>query len=146
MDDRDTVDSFWRQKDWVYRNIINSQEGILSDFACRVFMRRNLGRIDEDCFFLTESEMFKRTPGLRQLLTSDRFDCELARLTSESVDYRERHYYVDPSSDFFERRDEKRYRHSRVDRSLDMELDPENLKRGKSGRSERGSAARHGGW
>ena len=120
-DDRDTVDAFWNQKDWVYKNIINSREGVLADFACRVFMRRNIERIDRDCFFTTEGEIFRKTPGLRELLTSATFESEVVRIVDEPVRYRERCYYVDADGDFFGRRDDVRYRHSRVERALPPE-------------------------
>ena len=90
----------------------------LSDFACRVFMRRNISRIDRNCLYTTENEIFRRIPGLRELLTSITFESEMMRMTDEPVRYRERHYYVDRDGDFFGRRDDVRYRHSRVDRAL----------------------------
>ena len=118
LEDRDVVDRFWSHKDWVYKNIINSWDGVLSDFACRVFMRRNISRIDRNCLYTTENEIFRRIPGLRELLTSVTFESEMMRMTDEPVRYRERHYYVDRDGDFFGRRDDVRYRHSRVDRAL----------------------------
>ena len=105
-------------KDWVYKNIINSEEGILSDLACQLFLRRNLDRIDRDCYFGTETEIFRRIPGLRRLLESGAFESEIRRMIDEPVYYRERHYYVDPKGDFFARSDDLRYRHNRVNRVL----------------------------
>ena len=121
QDDRDMVDAFWRQKNWVYKNIINSQEGVLSDYACRLFLRRNIGRIDRDSFFATEREIFRRTPGLRELLTRPTFEREMVRMIDEPVHYRERHYFVDRHGDFFGRRDKSRYRNDRVDRVLPLD-------------------------
>lgn len=121
QDDRNLVDTFWRQKNWVYKNIINSRDGVLSDYACRFFLRRNLGRIGRDNFFATEAEIFCRTPGLRKLLTSITFEQEMLRMIDEPVHYRERHYFVDQSGDFFCRRDDIRYRHNRIDRFLEFD-------------------------
>ena len=50
-EDRDVVDRFWAYKDWVYKNIINSRMGVLSDLACQLFLRRHLDEIDVDCYF-----------------------------------------------------------------------------------------------
>jgi hypothetical protein len=38
--DRHLVDEFWRLKDLVYREIINSESGVLADFVCQVFAKR----------------------------------------------------------------------------------------------------------
>ena len=121
QDDRDVVDAFWKQKNWVYKNIINSQDGVLSDYACRFFLRRNIGRIDRDSFFATEAEIFRRTPGLRKLLTSTTFEQEMVQMIDESVHYRERHYFIDQCGDFFTRCDDIRYRNDRVDRVLALD-------------------------
>ena len=44
--DRDVVDGFWKCKNWVYNHIINSREGVLSDFVCKLFLRRSPARVD----------------------------------------------------------------------------------------------------
>ena len=116
--DRNIVDEFWTHKDWVYKNIINSREGVLSDFACRFFLRRNLEHIDLECYFGTEAEIFRRIPSLKELLTSDTFESQIRRMIDEPVYYRGRNYYIDRDGDFFARRDDVRYRHSRTDRVL----------------------------
>ena len=123
-DDRDVVDAFWKQKNWVYKNIINSRDGVLSDYACRFFLRRNIGRIDRDSFFATEAEIFRRTPGLRKLLTSTTFEQDMVRMIDEPVHYRERHYFVDRRGDFFARCDDIRYRNERSDRVLALDTIP----------------------
>ena len=137
QDDRDLVDAFWRQKNWVYKNIINSRDGVLSDYACRFFLRRNIGRIERDSFFATEAEIFRRTPGLRELLTSITFEQEMVRVIDEPVHYRERHYFVDRHGDFFGRCDDIRYRNDRIDRVLAFDtisdLDTTEKENGKQG-------------
>ena len=121
QNDRNIVDRFWWQKGWVYKNIINSREGVLSDFACRLFFRRNSKHIDIECFFGTETGIFRKLPGLRELLTSKTFDDDIVRIIDEPVIFRDRDYYVDQNGDFFSRRDDVRYRHSRSDRVLALE-------------------------
>ena len=111
--DRDTVDTFWKYKDLVYNRIINSQDGIFSDFACKLFLRRNLARIDLDSYFGTEAKLFQKLPGLRELLTSRTFKNDVMRLINEPVHYSARSYYIDQDGDFFDRQDDVRYRHSR---------------------------------
>lgn len=124
--DRDTVDTFWKYKKFVYNNIINSQDGILSDFACKLFLRRNLARIDLDSYFGTETKLFQKLPGLRDLLTSHTFKDRIMRLIDEPVHYSARSYYIDQSGNFFDRQDDIRYRHSRSKRVLEFEtpIDP----------------------
>ena len=112
-EDRDTVDIFWKYKDWVYNNIINSKEGILSDFACKLFLRRNLEQIDRDSYFDTENRLFRKLPYLKDFLMSHTFEKEVIRLINEPVFYSARSYYIDQNGDFFDRQDDIRYRHSR---------------------------------
>ena len=111
--DRDLVDRFWKYKNWVYRHIINSRDGILSDLACQFYLRRNLDDVDVDCYFLTEPNFFRRLPCLRALLASHEFESNVLRLIDEPIRYRNRNYYIDPAGDFFARCDDARYKHSR---------------------------------
>ena len=111
--DRDIVDTFWKYKDLVYNNIINIQDSILSDFACKFFLRRNLARIDLDSYLDTEDKLFQKLPGLRELLTSRTFKNDVMRLINEPIYYSARSYYIDQNGDFFDRQDDVRYRHSR---------------------------------
>ena len=118
--DRDIVDQFWTHKNWVYKNIINSKDGLLSDFACRFFLRRNLERVGPACYFGTEAEIFRKLPGLRELLVCNTFESEITRMIDEPVYFRERSYFIDHGGDFFARHDEVRYRHSRTDAILEL--------------------------
>ena len=117
-DDRRVVDRFWKYKGWVYENVINSREGVLSDFACKTFLRRNLRRVDRDSYFGTEADLFRKLPGLRELLTCRRLDDDVARMTDEPIRYGNRHFYIDPEGDFFARKDDVRYQHRRSTRVL----------------------------
>ena len=120
--DKDIVDEFWKYKDWVYKEIINSEDSVLSDFACKKFLRKNLGRIKYDSFFSTEPELFQQLPGLRELLTSCSFKAEVIRMVDEPVCYVFRDYYIDREGDFFSRQDDVRYRHSRSKRILKLKM------------------------
>ena len=112
--DRRLVDAFWMLKDWVYKNIINSHDGIVADFVCRMFLRRSLARIERDAFFDTEGRLFQQLPGLKELLTSRRFEDDAIRVLDEPVHYVARSYRIDENGDFFARQDDVRYRHSRT--------------------------------
>ena len=112
-EDRDVVDRFWGYKDWVYKNIINSRMGVLSDLACQLFLRRHLDDINVDSYFETEPNFFRRLPRLRELLVSKKFEATILRLVDEPIRYRNRNYYIDPTGDFFTRCDDARYKHSR---------------------------------
>ena len=120
--DRKVVDAFWMHKDWVYNNIINSHDGVLADFVCRMFLRQNLARFERDAFFGTEARLFQQLPGLRELLTSRRFEGEAIRMLDEPVHYVSRSYYVDQNGDFFARQDDVRYRHSRTRSVLEPKI------------------------
>ena len=119
-DDRRVVDRFWKCKGWVYENVINSREGVLSDFACKIFLRRNLRRVDRGTYFGTEADLFRKLPGLRELLTGRRLEDDVARMTDEPICYRSRHFHIDPEGDFFARQDDVRYQQSRGDHALPL--------------------------
>ena len=120
--DRDLVDEFWMHKDWVYKNVINSHDGVIADFVGRMFLRRNLARIERDAFFDTEARFFQQLPGLRELLTSRKFEDEAIRMLDGSVHYVARRYDVDKNGDFFTRQDDVRYRHSRTASVLEPKI------------------------
>lgn len=120
--DKNIVDAFWQCKDWVYKKIINSEDSVLSDFACKKFLQKNLGRIKSASFFGTETKLFQQLPGLRELLTSRSFKAEVIRMVDEPVCYVFRNYYIDREGDFFSRQDDVRYRHSRSKRILTLKM------------------------
>ena len=115
--DQIIVDEFWKYKDWVYKYIINSRKGVLSDFACQHFLRKNLKHIDLDCCYGTDTKIFKKLPGLREDLVSNTFINKMIDEidnTEKPVHYWDRSYCIDSEGDFFDRRDDIRYRHSRA--------------------------------
>ena len=119
--DRAAVDEFWRRKDEVYRLIINSRAGILSDLACRTYLKRNIENIGlEEDYFSTEKEIFRKLPGLQNVLEHRSFT-GLTRQADIPVSYQARKYYVDPRGDFFACQDDLRYRHERRIRTLPRE-------------------------
>ena len=120
--DRDVVDGFWKCKDWIYNHIINSREGVLSDFVCKLFLLRNLVCVDQDLFFGTEERLFQKLPGLRKMLTSRTFEEEATRMVNGPVRYVGRSYYIDQDGDFFFRQDDIRYRHRRRRHELAFEV------------------------
>ena len=122
--DRDIVDTFWKYKETVYGNIVNSEEGILSDSVCQLFLRRHPEHIHLDCYYGTENGLFRRLPGLRELLTCETFRKDVAPMLDGAIHYRSRHYYIDEAGDFFARQDEARYRHDRTGCTLSVEKVP----------------------
>jgi hypothetical protein len=109
-DDRNVVDSFWLQKDSVYRHQIHSKEGVLADFACALLMERHIDMIEAEDYFTTEDHIFRKLPGLRQLLTSPSFATEILEQVDEPIAYRARRFFIEPTVDFFTRDDKGRYR------------------------------------
>lgn len=110
--DRRTVDEFWSYKEQVYR-LINAPTGVLADFACQSFMRRHLDAMTHDDYFITEEDLFRKLPGLRDLLTSPSFESEIMRQMDRPIRYTVRRFFIDPSADFFARDDKGRYQQSK---------------------------------
>lgn len=116
--DRDIVDDFWRCKNDIYKSVINSQSGVLADFACQMFMRDNINRVKMENYFSTENHMFRLLPGLRELLTSRTFENHILSLLDRPISFKARNFYVDSHGDFFLRQDKLRYRQRRIERFL----------------------------
>ena len=119
--DREIVDEFWKYKEAVYKTIINSEEGILSDSISQFFLQGNPEHIHLDCYYGTETGLFRKLPGLRELLTCNTFRRDVGHMLDGKLFYRSRHYYVDEDGDFFAREDETRYRHKRSSCTLEVE-------------------------
>jgi hypothetical protein len=111
--DQSAVDQFWLYKEQVYRHVINSRAGVLADIACQNFMRRHLNKMSLEDYFVTEPQVFRKLPGLRNLLTNRLFEIQMMRLMDGPISYTARHFYIDSNSDFFARNDTGRYRQSR---------------------------------
>ena len=109
----DTVDAFWRCKDFVYKHIIHSQNGILADYICQTSMRNQIDRLNKDDFYATEDQIFRKLPELREMLTSRMFPLNLLTAGPKSIPYVARRFFVDPDGEFFSRDDRSRYRQLR---------------------------------
>src|SRR6266851_7578053 len=109
-DDRDIVDEFLSYKDRIYRYVINSQIGVLADYACQHYMRRHLVHISPKDYFATEGQLFRKMPGLRELLKSPSFSTSMLKLIDRPIAFTARKFYIDPNCDFFSRDDRGRYR------------------------------------
>lgn len=116
--DVDDVDEFWRYKDFVYRHIINSTAGVLADHLCQQFMRRTIASFSRDDYFLTEPQMFKRLPGLREILTSRSFIEEACEHLEFPITHPVRRFFINPSANFLARDDAERYLQKRESRRL----------------------------
>jgi len=114
IEDMRIVDSFWRYKGEVYRNLINSSTGILADLLCQSLMRRNISKFSERDFLLTELGLFKRIPELRSILTSRRFSREAPKRVKMPDCYVSREFIINADADFFKRDDLHRYGQKRV--------------------------------
>ena len=110
---REIVDDFWKHKNWVYHNLINSKRGILSDHVCRTYLQERIAEVDESWFFIDEKELFKRLDGLKELLRSDTFERRALGCVDHPITFTRRDYFVDDSGDFFHWEDALRYRNTR---------------------------------
>ncbi len=92
------VDDFWNQKNLVYGRLINSEDGVLADHACQAFMRKNISNIAADDFYSTEQALFKKLPGLRQLLKSADFKSKVWNYLENSILYQTRNFFIEQQS------------------------------------------------
>jgi putative nucleotidyltransferase with HDIG domain len=115
---KDLVDSFWASKDFVYKYVINSKSGVLADYVCQVFLRKNFSDVRVDDYFTTEEQLFKKLPGLRLLLTSPNFASSVAVHVPERISFKKRRFFVDDDASFFERNDLARYRQTKEEATL----------------------------
>lgn len=106
---QEIVDQFWLYKDQVYRHVINSSLGILADQACQAFARANLKGLEATDYFTNEDALFRKLPGLRQLLTSPDFVSEVTKHLPETIHCKSRSFTIDRAADFFSREDSARY-------------------------------------
>ena len=116
--DRIAVDEFWLYKDIVYRNIVNSEKGMLADALCQDAMRRNLARFGRGDYFISERALFAKLPDLRDLLTAPRFEQRARQSLTSPLRARTRRFFIDHSVNFFARDDKARYRQARSERIL----------------------------
>ena len=109
-EDRETVDQFWMRKGEVYRYLIGSRKGVLADLACQAHLRRHVKHIGIEDYFRTERNIFRKLPGLRELLSSPLMEQKATELVSGPIYHVRRTYYIDQSADFFHWEDAARYR------------------------------------
>jgi hypothetical protein len=68
------LDAFWRQKDFVYTNLIFGPMGILADRNAQDYMRKHLGDFRREHFFLTETELRRVHPRVFSGIDQPRWD------------------------------------------------------------------------
>lgn len=107
------VDEFWSYKDYIYCHVINSKTGALVDHACQTYMRSCLDNITKDDHFIKEKTMFKKLPGLRELLRSPSFEKTMMMRIEQPIRYNVRNFFINPKADFFSRDDKGRYLQSK---------------------------------
>ena len=125
---QEIVDQFWLYKDQVYRHVINSSLGILADQACQAFARSNLKSLEAEDYFTDEDALFRKLPGLRQLLTSPDFASEVTKYLPETINYTERRFFIDRTADFFLGADRTRYLQIRKSMTLTVNSRHEKIK------------------
>ena len=131
-EDRETVDKFWMRKGEVYSRLIGSRKGVLADLACQAHLRRHMKHIGIEDYFGTERNIFRKLPGLRELLASPLMEQKVRELVSGPISHASRTYYIDPSADFFHWEDATRYRHNK--RICKLPLKGEPLKAAEEGK------------
>ena len=118
---REIVDNFWLRKNEVYGCLIGSRRAALADLACQTYLHRHARVIKIEDYFGTESGVFAKLTGLRDLLVSPRMEQKVVDEIGGRWSLVRRRYFVDKSASFFRRKDEDRYRYSRYERELDLD-------------------------
>lgn len=115
------VDDFWASKHEVYTLVIRSRLGVLHDTLFQAITRKHIGALSPADFFVTESEIFKKIPVLREALRKDRLN-EIARsVLPSSVPFQARLFYIDASANFASGSDSARYRQTKRPTSLTLD-------------------------
>jgi hypothetical protein len=78
-------------------------------------MRKHLNELSAYDYFSTESDIFRKLAGLRELLTSQSFERDTAKHFSRPIRYQLRRFFINASGDFFDRQDLLRYQQTRED-------------------------------
>jgi putative nucleotidyltransferase with HDIG domain len=117
---RELVDGFWISKDLVYRHLINSRLGVLADEVCQSFLRQHIANITAEDYFSTEEQVFRKLPGLRQLLTSPNFSTQVTLHVPEAICFKRRRFFIDQTVDFFARLDDRRYFQTKEQATLEV--------------------------
>lgn len=121
ISDQQAVDQFWSYKDQVYTHVISSKAGVLADLSCQISMRQHLGVLVRDDYFSTEDAIFRKLPGLRDLLRTQTFGDLVRTSIGEVIEVRKRRFFVDPTGDFFRREDRRRYSQTRKREMMPVE-------------------------
>lgn len=126
-EDRKTVDQFWMRKGEVYSLLVGSRKGVLADLTCQAHLRRHVKRIGIEDYFGTEKAIFRKLPGLRDLLASPSMEQKAVELLSGPIFHASRTYYINQSANFFHWEDAARYRHNKHIRKLRPKGEPLNV-------------------
>lgn len=116
-EDQELVDRFWAYKHEVYNLVIRSRDGVLADYACQEIAKTEISSLSADDYFSTESNLFRKIPRLRKMLTSKSL-VGFGVGKSISIQYKARDFYIDMAGDFFKRHDHIRYKQSKRDKTL----------------------------
>ena len=116
--DQRLIDAFWNYKHEVYRFLIRSREGVLTDYLCQSIARDNLSILSKKDFFISETALFRKLPNIRGALRGWRFGRQAGQSEALSVSYKMRNFFINTEADFFARNDKMRYRQTKVDKVL----------------------------
>jgi uncharacterized protein len=111
--DRQIVDQFWMFKDRIYRSIINSTIGALSDRVCQLVVQQHADKLQISDYFSTDLVILRRIPFLRAIFKSLIRKPPTDILHSNMISFHSRRFYIDSTSDFFLRDDTSRYKQTK---------------------------------
>ena len=114
---RQIVDKFWEWKNQVYKLLIRSPEGVLTDFLCQRIVRAHLHKVSRFDFFSTESAFFSKVPDLKSLLVHNKMS--VSQPVAE-IHYNVRCFYIDYDALLFVNDDNNRYKQRKYETTLSL--------------------------
>lgn len=112
-DDREIVDQFWQLKDIVYKNLIQSDLGLVADEVFRCIADRRVDSLSPRDFLSNEASLFRKLPELRRTKWAQHHHELVEQLTEPCFSFKKRAFFIDAQASFRARTDTARYRQTK---------------------------------
>jgi hypothetical protein len=117
---RQVVDNFWQSKHEIYTLVIRSRLGILYDGLFQAIARQHSRLFTVGDFFVTETDIFRKVPMLRDVLKKGRLRPIAEAVLPTEVQYQARSFFIDAAVSFESHNDIGRYRQTKSPTSLTL--------------------------
>lgn len=118
--DQRIVDGFWELKDRAYKYIVRSPRGVLADKLCEAALDMDREHITPADFLSSEKSLLRKSPRLKRLLVDGVVDPALLERVGMTINYVERHFYVNEDVAFFSRNDTGRYKQTKQRKEVSL--------------------------